>query len=1032
MLIERMKFIFPLVLLITFVGSPMRTQGETPVSLKTEPDSCKEASKELSIKFDGLQRVNASLDSLMGLASTYDLPLQVVFQVDFNRPETIAKRIAELSKNVEIEKIYSPLTSSQTTHCKLATIQKILKDITQEQSKINSKKIEFLNLDASKRAALISEYEAKRKKNSDQFSVDKQISGTREALIQAQRNLEQAEINTSHENVDDLESFLVAQATINKFSVDIEKEHLDFVEALKTKGLSLEKLQGDLATVTKHNSNTLTPDIIGRDYRLVTEIWIVAADRILELFRDITLQSNVEIPELSTFSADENSQAEKIKNYEQLFLSSKERQSSLTKIRSKMLDDLKIQDFKILNDAGSLRAKLLDECDRVECDRPRGLNYENIQILWREIKIVPLKVLAGGLNKWIEVKAKVYSGFDGWLDLIKQMLILLLLAMIPVSLTYLLRWISIQLDIAKKSMLARSMIDYRSRTNFALWIARLNPFLPSVGMILSIGLTRELLGYTDLNNLAGLLFYFQIFYFYRLTKLLLVIGFEVVFATQSALSLKTLKLRIEQTATFLAKVAFIEYALLHITEDSVRRALAYRLFSTMIFWSNIFLVFYESTYWRTEICDSTESRFPKLWARFSRITMSKFGYLILPLLFAVIALHDLWRNISARLLRLDLVKRVLSEVLRKRLEKVEAGPESRVLPPPSYLKEFDYYLSANSKIFVELENSPVEAASTVIQRWFDGYISDDLVILVGNRGMGKTTSISHIFENIKASRPAKLASVPAKTTTAFAFYEWLSKVLGHSISSVVEFQKFDHELEGKVVFCVDDIQNLFLGSIGGFEAYRLFLEIISLKTEKIFWCLTVNSRSWSYLKGVFGAEHFYGKPITLSPWRDFEIQKLILNRHTQTSFKRSFDESIKAYGAGDSLGQQAEAQFFRLLWGQSRGNPRSALMYWVSALRLQASDEIHVGVPSFVSSTAVATMSDEALFVLSSIARHESLTHDELRNVTRIEMTVIRKCLKEAVDKELVWIDSTNRARISSRAQYVIDYFLIGKNFLYE
>ncbi|NJM09925.1 MAG: mechanosensitive ion channel [Bdellovibrionaceae bacterium] len=165
----------------------------------------------------------------------------------------------------------------------------------------------------------------------------------------------------------------------------------------------------------------------------------------------------------------------------------------------------------------------------------------------------------------------------------------------------------------------------------------------------------------------------------------------------------------------------------------------------------------------------------------------------------------------------------------------------------------------------------------------------------------------------------------------------------------------------------------------------------------------------------------------LTAWTDAEIQRLIILRHKMTGFSRSFDETIRAYGAGDALGQQAEAQFFRLLWGQARGNPRSALMYWVSAVSSPESKKIHVGVPSFVSSSLVDSMSDDALFILAGIARHESLNHEEMRATTRISDSVIRKCVKEAYDKKLVWIDKDGRVRISSRAQYVIDYFLIGK-----
>ena len=125
-------------------------------------------------------------------------------------------------------------------------------------------------------------------------------------------------------------------------------------------------------------------------------------------------------------------------------------------------------------------------------------------------------------------------------------------------------------------------------------------------------------------------------------------------------------------------------------------------------------------------------------------------------------------------------------------------------------------------------------------------------------------------------------------------------------------------------------------------------------------------------------------------------------------------------------------QFFRLLWGQARGNPRSALMYWVAAISSAEEDTIIVEFPEFMSSDLVSSMSDEALFLLAAIARHDNLTHEELRGITGIADLIIKTCLKEEDDKKLIWFDTESRVRISSKAQYLIDYFLKGKNFLYE
>jgi hypothetical protein len=996
-------------------------------------NNCRLISEELNSRLETISKIKSSLETLLGNSSSFEMPIEVVFQVNLNSPEKIEKRIRELSKSIDAESIYSSIKTSLNASCAYSEVKDIILDYINEQAQINEKKIYFLKIDAEKRNALLNAYQANRNKTSDQFDIENQLSSSKNALNDAQKKLSDSDGKAANLDKGQSEAIFIAQSSLDKFNVDIETEHVTFVEGLKTKGLALEKLQSDLAEFSKKLGTEFDSRGVSDNFTVVSNIWSLAADGILELYRDIKLESEFQIPELGLdIPVSANSDSLDYKKYAEFYLNSQIRQRLLSQIRTKMLDDLKIRDFKILSDSGSLRAKLLQKCDLIDCDRPRGLNEQNIQNIFREIQVVPLKFVASGLSKWIEVKSKISSGAEGWTDLGKQILLLFALFLIPYFLIKILDWISASLELTKKNLLSRSMIDYRSRTGIAVWISRLNPFIPSIGMILSIGIARLLIGKTDLSDFAVVLFYFQIFFVYKSAKLLLAIVFEIVFSTGSVNLVRSQKQKIAKTSTFVSTVIFVEYVLLHITEDSVRRALAYQLFASSIFWLNLLFVLYETSNWRAEIKDAFYFRYNKIWNLVERFYNSKLGIFIVPAMFISIVLHIFYRLVSSYLIRIDFVKRLLSEVLRKRLESAEKDSLVRNTPPKEYLKEFDYYLSAQEEIFIEREESPILTTTKTVENWLNNVPSDDLVILVGNRGMGKTTTLSHIHKRIEKKCHAILTSVPPKIIDESSLYNWLSERLSTKISAIDDIRNFDLNLSQKIVLCVDDIQNLFLGAIGCLNTYRLFLEIISLKTTNIYWCLTINSRSWSYLKGIFGAEHFYGRVLTLSAWRDYEIQNLILTRHKQTNFKRSFDDSIKAYGAGDSLGQQAEAQFFRLLWGQSRGNPRSALMYWISAINSPGHNEIHVGVPSFVSSNTVGAMSDDAHFILASIARHESLTHEELKLVTGIDDSVIRKCLKEANEKELIWIDGSSRARVSSRAQYVIDYFLIGKNFLYE
>ncbi|MCO5141488.1 MAG: ATP-binding protein [Oligoflexia bacterium] len=800
----------------------------------------------------------------------------------------------------------------------------------------------------------------------------------------------------------------------------------DFVKTISEKKTELVELQLELGGLSSGSLKD-SSQVISEKFSRIVQIWRVSADHLFILYQDSEALPLAE--RLSVLFSDEDSA-----DYRQkLEANTKEKNQDLSSLRIKLTNELKAINFRLVSDAGVTRAKFLELCEKTNCQRPRGINQDNIEDLKREFALVPLRLLSGALNKWIEVRAKFNAGVDGWIDLFKQFIALLGLLAVPLILTRTLRWASRQLDEIRKNMLSRSMLDYRRRTQIAMWITRLNPFIPSVGMILAIYFSRKLIENTDLKEISTILYYVGAYFIYRACRLLLAIILDILFSTSAVDSQNIQKIKTEASAARISRLLFIEFVLLHVTEDTVRRAFAYQILSSLVLWVNLFFALSESSKWKQEIITAFRYRFSKLELRLQKIWDKKISIILMPLLLLLITFNDLLNWAIFHLEKIDFVKKILSEVLRKKLERAEKeSVDEDYSISDEYLKQFDYYLPANKEIYVKDSESIVDSCSTLVVDWLDKKGQEDLLLIVGNRGMGKTTTLEYLKNQITDKATVFHKKIEDKSLDEDSIFRLLSEVFGTRIQSISDLLDFDERQQKKIVVLLDDIHNLFLGKIHGFNGYKLFLRLLNLRTKNIFWCLTVNSRAWSYLKGVLGKEHFYGETKILKPWSDIDIQKLILKRHNTTDFSRTFDESIKAYGAGDAFGQQTEIQFFRLLWGQSRGNPRSALMYWISAISNPRDKIIHVGVPSFVSSSLVSSMSDESLFILAAIARHESLDQEEISEVTRIEDTIIRKCINESLDKELIWLGKDNRYRVSSRSQYVIDYFLIGKNFLYE
>jgi len=822
-------------------------------------------------------------------------------------------------------------------------------------------------------------------------------------------------------------------AEIAQYDANMGREQQQFLDLIQHKTEKLEALRESLHALAR-NSGATAPRQLGENYAAASRIWRAAVDSIQELFADIELISAFTLPAPRTqASFGDEDERQRFIAYEAAYTRSSQRRLTLLAAKRRALDNLKADNFSLLNDAGALRAALMQLCDETAgCERPHGLNAENLNDTLREIRAVPLRIEAGVLSKWLEVRAKGGSGLDGWLDLLTQAFVLMLIVATPFLINRMLHGGTRRLDSLRGQMLAHSMLHPRQRTRLAILIARLNPFIPSIGMILSLHLVSALLGTTDLQALSLLVTYLLLYFYYRATRLLLGAGLEIIFTTSSVQHLKKQKVEIEASARRISRLIYIELALLQVIGDTVRTGLIHNLFSAFIFWFNLAFLVIESSRWRDPIREAFAFRFKNGWARLAPLYGTRLGLVLPPLMLAAVIGHHLFRFASSRLVRLDFMKQLLSEIFKRRLNQAVGSAKPRIAPPPDYLAAFDYYLPARKDFFILRDKSLIEAAGGQIAAWAEQGGHEDLLLIAGDRGMGKTTILSRIADDAAAHARVITGNVPARTLGLPALFDWLGQLTGQPVNSTEDFIRFDAAQTRPLVLCVDEIHNLFLACIGGFAAYQAFLEIISLKTRNIFWCLTVNARSWSYLQGVFGSEHCYGRILEVAPWQDHEIQRLILARHELTGYRRTFDDSISAYAGGDSFGQQAETQFFRLLWGQSRGNPRSALMYWISAISAPEPKHIHVGVPAFIDAGLVGTMSDDSLFLFAAIVRHENLTSGELQALTEMDNATLRRNLKEASDRELVWFDPNGRVRISSRAQYLIDYFLIGKNFLHE
>ena len=232
---------------------------------------------------------------------------------------------------------------------------------------------------------------------------------------------------------------------------------------------------------------------------------------------------------------------------------------------------------------------------------------------------------------------------------------------------------------------------------------------------------------------------------------------------------------------------------------------------------------------------------------------------------------------------------------------------------------------------------------------------------------------------------------------------------------------------------IDEAQNVFMSQPDGFESYYAFINMINLYTKNIFWMISFNKYSWLYLDRAFGRTAFFRNIYEMNGWNDEKIKELILKRHQLTNYKLSYDLLINATRSQDEIDRYSsvESKFFKLLWELSRGNPRAALHLWITALSYKSNQAFNVNIPKELDFTNLEKLSDELMFVMATILKHENLTIKELEATTCFSKGIVRNAIKVGIEKKFIYRDERQRFMIDIASQYNLIRYLRLKNFLY-
>jgi hypothetical protein len=767
------------------------------------------------------------------------------------------------------------------------------------------------------------------------------------------------------------------------------------------------------------------------DYRQINQTWREIVDSALgRLFQRQNL-SLPEFPKVPNAEGVNESLVEELKlRREGIYLEINRFEEKLSELYSKRRD----KGSRSLLQAGRLRAEVMGLLIEKAEFSVWALGDSLVSDFVREFKIVPYRFIASFEEQYFKFFALSAKGIKGWVEIIWQLFLLIFVLLIPFMFLKFFRYVSSRLEQFRKDVFTNSSWSYQRRTKLALWIGRINPYVPWIFAFLALWLSEELLKGTLLDALSLFFPYLNIYVVYRMFSIAFSSLLAKLLLKRSLSNLRSKQEEVRALAFKLSVLFFTEWAILHATEDMVRRAIIYNLVYDVVLYFNLFVIAVESRKWKAELLEIAEQWLPvTLVQKFAPKRNVIVECIVSPFLFFGNSLFVVLQSFYNWVSQFEFGKQISSELFKRRLEEASADTETEIVnSDETYRSMFERTDEFDSQLYVRLSRSPLDRCEKIINQWKDEKTLEDLILLYGNIGIGKTTILNYLSEKFSPSTRVITIKLEQRLTNREAFFEHLSQAFGVDFNCSAALEELDKELE-KTLVVIDDIHNLYINTINGLEVYRALIELSSLQLSNIFWLFSCNERALAHLNGLFGANHFVGTKIELGSWTDSEIQELIMKRHNRTKYRLRFDQVISAVHRGDVLESSSgiEVQFFRLLWGQSRGNPSTALELWLSASHRLRGNIVKISVPDFTSSKTLSSLSDEALMCFASLVKHESLNFSELCETTRVPFNVIRQALKFGEDNQLLQQLGNKRWRIHPKSQYVVYSQLSARNLVY-
>ena len=189
---------------------------------------------------------------------------------------------------------------------------------------------------------------------------------------------------------------------------------------------------------------------------------------------------------------------------------------------------------------------------------------------------------------------------------------------------------------------------------------------------------------------------------------------------------------------------------------------------------------------------------------------------------------------------------------------------------------------------------------------------------------------------------------------------------------------------------IDDAEHLIRPQMGGLDGFDRLLGVCRRTAAHCAWVLAFDHGVWRFLEAARETRALFDETVWMSAWREEGIVRLLTERSESANIDPSFEhllgdmaDDVHVLGRREAL-QRTEANYYRLLWDYSSGNPGVALHFWRRSLGVDEAGRVCVRLFDAPEAEALDGLPDSTVFVLRAIIQLGWADLDDIVEVTAL------------------------------------------------